>query len=227
MSNDILVPNIGDFNNVEIIEVLIKEGQEIEKGDTVITLESDKSSVEVPSSISGTVKVVHIKIGDKVSEGSLVASLEGTIESGKINLPGSESKKNIENKDKVDELRNSIITQSPTNVIEEKTVSAQSVVFSNNGVGVSGASPKIMKFARELGISVNDISGSGRQGRVLEQDIKNYVSQNLNKNKIKENDTLSSKTEKVDSDPLPYQHNEFGMLMFKQFLELKKCPVHT
>ena len=99
MSNDILVPNIGDFNNVEIIEVLIKEGQEIEKGDTVITLESDKSSVEVPSSISGTVKVVHIKIGDKVSEGSLVASLEGTIESGKINLPGSESKKNIENKE--------------------------------------------------------------------------------------------------------------------------------
>ena len=91
MSNDILVPNIGDFNNVEIIEVLIKEGQEIEKGDTVITLESDKSSVEVPSNISGTVKAVHIKIGDKVSEGSLVASLEGTIESTKINLPDSET----------------------------------------------------------------------------------------------------------------------------------------
>ncbi len=222
MSNDILVPNIGDFNNVEIIEVLIKEGQEIEKGDTVITLESDKSSVEVPSGISGTVKVVHIKIGDKVSEGSLVASLEGTIESGKINLPGSESKKNIENKDKVDELRNSIITQSPTNVIEEKTVSAQSVVFSNNGVGVSGASPKIMKFARELGISVNDISGSGRQGRVLEQDIKNYVSQNLNKNKIKENDTLGSKTEKVNSDPLPYQHNEFGDVDVQTIPRIKK-----
>ena len=98
MSNDILVPNIGDFNNVEIIEVLIKEGQEIEKGDTVITLESDKSSVEVPSNLSGTVKVVHIKIGDKVSEGSLVASLEGTIESNKINPPSSESKKNIEDK---------------------------------------------------------------------------------------------------------------------------------
>ena len=93
MSNDILVPNIGDFNNVEIIEVLIKEGQEIEKGDTVITLESDKSSVEVPSNISGTVKVVHIKIGDKVSEGSLVASLEASTESPKIDLSDSESKK--------------------------------------------------------------------------------------------------------------------------------------
>ena len=222
MSNDILVPNIGDFNNVEIIEVLIKEGQEIEKGDTVITLESDKSSVEVPSNISGIVKVVHIKIGDKVSEGSLVASLEGTIESTKINLPDSENKKNIEDKDKVDELKNLIITQPPTNVIEKKTVSAQSIVFSNNGVGVSGASPKIMKFARELGISVNDISGSGRQGRVLEQDIKNYVGQNLNKNKIEENDTLSSKTEKVDSDALPYQHNEFGDVDVQTIPRIKK-----
>ena len=107
-------------------------------------------------------------------------------------------------------------------MIEEKTVSAQSVVFSNNGVGVSGASPKIMKFARELGISVNDISGSGRQGRVLEQDIKNYVSQNLNKNKIKENHTLSSKTEKVDSDPLPYQHNEFGDVDVQTIPRIKK-----
>ena len=222
MSNDILVPNIGDFNNVEIIEVLINEGQEIEKGDTVITLESDKSSVEVPSNISGIVKVVHIKIGDKVSEGSLVASLEGTIESTKINLPDSENKKNIEDKDKVDELKNSIITQPTTNVIGGGTVSAQSVVFSNSGVGVSGASPKIMKFARELGISVNDISGSGRQGRVLEQDIKNYVGQNLNKNKIEENDTLSSKTEKVDSDALPYQHNEFGDVDVQTIPRIKK-----
>ena len=222
MSNDILVPNIGDFNNVEIIEVLIKEGQEIEKGDTVITLESDKSSVEVPSSISGTVKVVHIKIGDKVSEGSLVASLEGTIESTKINPLSSESKKKIENKDKVDELKNSIITQPPTNVIEKKTVSAQSIVFSNNGVGVSGASPKIMKFARELGISVNDISGSGRQGRVLEQDIKNYVSQNLNKNKIEENDSMIIETKKIDSDALPYQHNEFGDVDVQTIPRIKK-----
>ena len=98
MSNDILVPNIGDFNNVEIIEVLIKEGQEIEKGDTVITLESDKSSVEVPASISGTVKFVHIKIGDKVSEGSLVASLEGSKEFLKENDSDSEIKKDIKEK---------------------------------------------------------------------------------------------------------------------------------
>ena len=76
MTKDILVPNIGDFKNVEIIEILIKEGQEIKKEDAIITLESDKSSVEVPSGLSGKVKKIHVKIGDKVSEGSLVASLE-------------------------------------------------------------------------------------------------------------------------------------------------------
>ena len=78
MAQDILVPNIGDFKSVEIIEVLIKEGQEIEKGDPIIMLESDKSSVEVPSSLSGKIEKIHIKVGDKVSEGSLVASLEGS-----------------------------------------------------------------------------------------------------------------------------------------------------
>ena len=77
MAQDILVPNIGDFKSVEIIEVLIKEGQEVEKGDPIIMLESDKSSVEVPSSLSGKIEKIHIKVGDKVSEGSLVASLEG------------------------------------------------------------------------------------------------------------------------------------------------------
>ena len=296
MSNDILVPNIGDFNNVEIIEVLINEGQEIEKGDTVITLESDKSSVEVPSSISGTVKVVHIKIGDKVSEGSLVASLEGSKESLKENDSDSEIKKDIENKNEIDELKtltipnikfvgklivtkilvkkgdmvseeepiitieddsSSIDIPSPikgtinlisvkvgekvsvdtaickiktspsvaqpsSNTIVNKPVLASSILSSNKSKDVSGASPKIMKFARELGISVNDVSGSGRQGRVLEQDIKNYVSQSLNKNKIDQTDNLNSKTKKIDPDPLPYQHDEFGDVDVQTIPRIKK-----
>lgn len=219
MSNDILVPNIGDFKNVEIIEVLIKEGQEIEKGDTVITLESDKSSVEVPSNISGTVKVVHIKIGDKVSEGSLVASLEASKESPKTDLPDSESKKNI---DKEDGLKNLIIAQPPTSVMKNKADPAQLIISANKSKDVSGASPKIMKFARELGISVNDVSGSGRQGRILEQDIKNFVSQNLNKNKIDQIDNSKSKTKKIDSDALPYQHNEFGDVDVQTIPRIKK-----
>ena len=76
MTEKILVPNIGDFKNVEIIEVLVKEGDKINKGDPIITLESDKSSVEVPSTINGSIEKVKIKIGDKVSEGDLILTIK-------------------------------------------------------------------------------------------------------------------------------------------------------
>ena len=73
---DIKVPNIGDFKDVEIIEILVKEGQEINKGDSIITLESDKSSVEVPSDHSGKISNINVKVGDKVSEGDLILKIE-------------------------------------------------------------------------------------------------------------------------------------------------------
>jgi len=76
--NFITVPDIGDFKNVEIIEVLVKEGDEINKGDPVITLESDKSSMEVPSDISGKIVSLKVKIGDKVSKGDILAELSGS-----------------------------------------------------------------------------------------------------------------------------------------------------
>ena len=75
MSEIVKVPNIGDFKNVEIIEVLVKEGDEINKGDPIITLESDKSSVEVPSSFSGKISNIKINIGDKVSEGDQILEI--------------------------------------------------------------------------------------------------------------------------------------------------------
>ena len=73
---DLVVPNIGDFKNVEIIEILIKENQNIKKNDGIITLESDKSSVEVPSLFSGKVKSINVKIGDKISEGDKIGEVE-------------------------------------------------------------------------------------------------------------------------------------------------------
>ena len=76
MSKQILVPDIGDFENVEIIEVLVKPGDSIKKDDPLITLESDKSSVEVPSTEDGVIENLNVKVGDKVSKGSLLAKLE-------------------------------------------------------------------------------------------------------------------------------------------------------
>ena len=76
---DIKVPNIGEFTDVEVIEVLVSEGQTVLKNDPLITIESDKSSVEIPSSFDGKVKSLNIKVGDKVSEGSLILILENKI----------------------------------------------------------------------------------------------------------------------------------------------------
>jgi pyruvate dehydrogenase E1 component len=92
MVNELKVPDIGDFKNVEIIEVLIREGDQIQKGDTVITLESDKSSVEVPSSFAGKVLNLKVKIGDKVSKGSVIATINSN---GLINAPKTANNNSI------------------------------------------------------------------------------------------------------------------------------------
>ena len=80
---EIKVPNIGDFKDVEVIEVLVSEGQTLKKNDPLITIESDKSSVEIPSNFDGKIKTLKIKVGDKVSEGDLILILEKTSEAMK------------------------------------------------------------------------------------------------------------------------------------------------
>jgi pyruvate dehydrogenase E2 component (dihydrolipoamide acetyltransferase) len=213
MAQDILVPNIGDFKSVEIIEVLIKEGQEIEKGDPIIMLESDKSSVEVPSSLSGKIEKIHIKVGDKVSEGSLVASLQGSEQ--------VEKKTDIKKPQATTRENQNLNTAPKEPVSLPSSNIAQINTSSEGGNAASGASPKIMKFARELGVSINEISGSGRKGRVLEQDIKQYVSQNINKSKSStSSQDLAPKT--ATSEPLPYQHHEFGEVDIQNIPRIKK-----
>ena len=80
MSNKLLVPDIGDFDSVEIVEILVKPGDKIKRNDSIVTLESDKSSVEVPSTEEGIIESVDIKIGDKVSKGDLLVTLKDLVE---------------------------------------------------------------------------------------------------------------------------------------------------
>ena len=84
MTEKLLVPDIGDFENVEVIELLVKEGQKISKNDPVITIESDKSSVEIPSTFSGKVESVKVKVGDKVSKGDLILDISNSDESSSV-----------------------------------------------------------------------------------------------------------------------------------------------
>ena len=148
MGNTIKVPNIGDFKEVEIIEILVKEGDQINKGDPIITLESDKSSVEVPSTLSGKILKINIKIGDKVSEGDEI--LEIQCENKEEESPNKESEDRVLKKDSggEDQVQN-------IKTIKEKILS-----------DTTGASPNTLKFGRELGVNVNQLQGSGRGGRV-------------------------------------------------------------
>ena len=191
----ILVPNIGDFKNVEVIEVLVKSEQEIKKNDPLITLESDKSSVEVPSTYDGKVKKVTVKIGDKVSEGTEILLIE------------TKSEKNISKK--IDKI------EKPAQVIKSNDSSKEttSAVTKIGKSSISSASPKVRKFARELGTNIVKIPGSQREGRVTEEDVKKFVrSQVL---------VIQGKVEKkIYKDEYP--HEVFGKVEVKDLPRVKK-----
>ena len=141
---NLIVPNIGEFKDVEVIEVLVNEGDFIKKNDPLITIESDKSSVEIPSLLSGKIQKLNVKIGDKVSEGSLIAIIASEEEKQKTIKNISEIKN--ENKKEI---------KAPININKSEEVN----ISSNNQNSVTLASPKARKFARELGVDVSEMRG--------------------------------------------------------------------
>ena len=118
MSLKLLIPDIGDFDNVEIIEILVKKGQKINKNDPVVTLESDKSSVEVPSNYEGEVESINVKIGDKVSKGDLILTLSSNDENNNEKIPPVTEKIISEAENSITETQEEIITKN----IEEKKI---------------------------------------------------------------------------------------------------------
>ena len=195
---EIKVPNIGDFKDVEVIEVLVKKGQSIKKNDPLITIESDKSSVEIPSSFEGKISNLNIKVGDKVSEGDLILTLE---KSSQIN-------QKVEQKP---------ITEKEFKKIEviEPEVQQETKVL-NNVSNISSASPKARKFARELGVDINKVLGSERDGRVVEEDIKKFVALRSN------NNTEVVEEKKPSKIKNEFEHSDFGQIEIKDIPRVKK-----
>ena len=199
MSIKILVPDMGDFKDVEIIEVLVKVGQLIKKNDSIITLESDKSSVEVPSTQEGVVEKINIKVGDRVNQGDLILNLK----SKSI----TEEKKEDVNEDKKIEKKVEIKKQKPTK--QKEIIPAPPISQS----GSKSASPKVRKFARELGANVVEIQGTQRAGRVSEEDVKNFVRSQV---------TVSSGKIEKKIHKEEYSHEEFGKIELKDIPRVKK-----
>ena len=180
---DVLVPDIGEFDAVEVIEVLVKSGDAVSVEDPLLTMESDKASMDVPSPFSGTVKTIKIKAGDKVSQNDLILTLvvkelETAVTETSAETENSEATA-PENKDIVS-TRKSESTSSGA-VSKEPARRPPPIVMSVNQKSFlrAHASPSIRKFARELGVDLSQVHGSGRKERITKEDVQEFVKQAL------------------------------------------------
>ncbi len=165
---EVKVPDIGDFKEVEVIELMVKVGDTIKVDQSLITVESDKASMEIPSSHAGVVKEVKVKVGDKVALGSLVVIIDAD---GAAAAPTPAASAPAP-------AAAPVPAAAPAPV--SAPVAAPAPVAAAPGVataaaGKSHASPSIRKFARELGVDLSKVPGTAPKGRITQQDVKNYV----------------------------------------------------
>ena len=179
MSKEILVPNIGDFSEVEVIEILVAAGDSIAAEDSLISVESDKASMEIPAPEAGVVKEVKVNLGDKVSEGSLILVLDTSSEAA-VSAPANEdtapevpvAKAEVTNTSAAKPVSAPAPVSAPTK--QSPTAKIDEVSFSK-----AYATPSVRKFARELGVDLGQVDGSGRKGRITKEDVQNFVKRAL------------------------------------------------
>ena len=159
----VMVPDIGDFDEVEVIEILVSVGDELNEEDSIITLESDKASMEIPTPVSGTVSTINISLGDKLKLGDLILEMQS---SGATKTEAT-----------VKEAPSAPAPTKPAKVIAPTPTENTNESVSNVPAGDSHASPSIRKLARELGVDLSKVTGAGQKGRVLDTDLKAYVKQ--------------------------------------------------
>jgi pyruvate dehydrogenase E2 component (dihydrolipoamide acetyltransferase) len=188
---EVKVPDIGDFKNIPVIEVLVKPGDRVNKEAALVTLESDKATMEVPAPAAGVVKELRVKVGDKVSEGSLVLTLEPSGDTAPQAKPGAE--KPAPRSPQPQSLPPSLTPSLSPGGREEARASLPP---SGEGSGMRGrereassapagaqahASPSVRRLARELGVDLARVKGSGTKERVLQEDVQNYVKSELSR----------------------------------------------
>ena len=155
-AREILVPDIGDFNDVDIIEVLVSPGDQVDVDDALITLESDKASMDVPSPEAGTVQEVRVGVGDKVSEGDVILLLESGGAGAQVEEPKEAA------------------TPAPETTPPAPQAASPAAVPETSFQRVH-ASPSVRRLARERGVDLNLLAGSGRKGRITRQDVEQFA----------------------------------------------------
>jgi len=181
---EVTVPDIGDFKEVEVIEVMVAVGDTIKAEQSLITVESDKASMEIPASAGGVVKEVRVKVGDKVSKGSAIVVVEGQggaqAAPQKAQAPAQQQAPDTQGQQQAPDSAGAAPQQaadkaagarpSPTAALEDPDLKPGQLPH---------ASPSVRKFARELGVNLSKVKGSGRKDRITADDVRAYVKQAL------------------------------------------------
>lgn len=168
---EIKVPDIGDYQDVPVIEVHIKPGDRVEKEQSLITLESDKATMDVPSSHAGVVKEVKVKVGDNISEGGVVLLLEASDASASAPAVSVAPAAQIAPVAPAPTVV-STPTPPPASIPLATPVRAEPAISLD---GASHASPSVRKFARELGVTITQVKGTGPKGRISQEDVQAFV----------------------------------------------------
>ena len=209
---DIIIPALGDFDSIEVIEILVVKGDIVKKEDGLITLETDKASMDVPAPESGKIESITIKEGDFVKQGDKIGKL--TVNTEEKNNTKTVTKETEDNKseivDKIPEpkVSNQEITSKPNHQSNNKLPKIDEASFSS-----AHASPSVRKFARELGVNLIDVEGTGIKFRILKDDIKAFVKAILSGSR-KEGHGLP----KVAA----YDYSKFGEIETKQLTKIQQ-----
>ena len=161
---ELYVPDIGDYKDIEVIEVLVKPGDEVSADDSLITLESDKAAMEVPSPLSGIIKSVNLKTGDRVSKGAVIALIEtrtGAVPAAKAPVTSAQE--------------SPASAPAPAPAQTALPVAPNLAEAAPLDGGLSHASPGIRRLARELGVNLAKVRGTGPKNRILKEDVQQFV----------------------------------------------------
>jgi len=169
---EVLVPDLGEDSDVDVIDILVSVGDEINKEDGLVTLETDKAAMDVPSPAAGKVVAIKLKVGDKVSEGSLILELETAGEATAAEESAPE--KSVSNDKAVaQEKPAAVTTPAPAKPVETPSTSRAGSASGSDADVYAG--PAVRKLARELGVHLSEVSGSGARGRIVKEDVQSFV----------------------------------------------------
>jgi pyruvate dehydrogenase E2 component (dihydrolipoamide acetyltransferase) len=172
---EVKVPDIGDFTDVPVIEIFVKPGDSVKPEDSLVTLESDKATMDVPSPVAGTVRELKVKLGDKVAEGSPIVVLEAA---GEPAVAAGAPKPAAEAPAGQAPRAEAPAPAAPAAAAAAPPQPAPAVATVDaDAFKAAHASPSVRKFARELGVDLARVSGSGPQGRILQEDVQNFIKQ--------------------------------------------------